>query len=75
MTLQQAQKYVQTNIFEGFDFEKAIPGSFALVQLRHKAVMFPEMGTNCVMRDDADWAFIDMWGKIDTGMYGDIYYF
>lgn len=75
MTYSEAKKYVQTHIFEDFDFDKAISGSFALVALRHKAIMFPEIGTNGIMRDDADWAFIDMWGKIDSGMYGDIYYF
>lgn len=47
----------------------------ALVRLRHKAVMFPEYGTNGRLRDDCNWAYFDMAGKIGTGMYGDVYYF
>lgn len=47
----------------------------ALLRIRHKAVSLPKYGVNGVIRDVAEWAYIDAAGKIDTGMYGDVYYF
>ena len=47
----------------------------AVVRLRKKAVALPEYGEDGSARDESDWAYFDMARKIDTGMYGDVYYF
>ena len=47
----------------------------ALFRIRQKCPWLPEFGVDGSERDNADWAYIDAAGKIDTGMYGDIYYF
>ena len=47
----------------------------AVVALRHEAVILPEYGCDGSVRDESEWAYFDMAGKIDTGMYGDVYYF
>jgi len=70
MSKREAIEYVK----EHFPYDKN-SDFCALVRLRHKAVMFPECGTNGRLRDDCNWAYFDMAGKIDTGMYGDVYYF
>lgn len=44
------------------------------VRLRHKAVLLPEMGVDGSLRDESEWAIIDMAEKIDTGEFGCVYY-
>lgn len=70
MSKREAVEYAK----EHFSYDKN-SDFCALVKLRHKAVMFPECGTNGRLRDDCNWAYFDMAGKIGTGMYGDVYYF
>ena len=45
-----------------------------VVRLRHKAVLLPDMDIEGNPRDEAEWAILDMAGKIDTGEYGCVYY-
>lgn len=59
----------------GCDLPKENPDSFALFQLRHKAVLFPAVDAFGNDRDTAEWVMIDAWGKIDTGKYGEFYYY
>ena len=47
----------------------------SVFSLRHRNVWLPEVGANGELRDESNWAYIDASSKIDTGMYGDIYYF
>jgi Ca2+-binding EF-hand superfamily protein len=47
----------------------------ALLELRHTACFLPECGVNGKLRDCSDWALIDMFEKVDTGIYGCVYYF
>ena len=70
MTIKEAEAYVE----EHFPYDE---GSVycALVKLRHKAVLFPEIGVDGSLRDSSEWAYIDASGKIDTGEYGEFYYF
>lgn len=70
MTYEEAKTYVETHFPVNWD-----SASCALIELRHKAIMFPELGVNGVERDSAQWMYIDGEGKIDTGMYGEVYYF
>ena len=71
MTKIEALKFVE----EHYPYSPELDEGTALFRLRHRAVCLPEWGVNSVRRDDAEWCYIDAWGKIDTGMYGDIYYF
>lgn len=47
----------------------------AVFRLRHRSVLLPKIGVDGSPRDESSWAYIDTSSKIDTGMYGDIYYF
>ena len=80
MTRKEAWKCV-TDYF-GWDFWKTMDDMdentkdyVALFRLRHESVMLPKYGTNGVARDESEWAFIDSAEKIDSGMYGGVYYF
>jgi hypothetical protein len=46
----------------------------ALLRIRHKALLLPEMDSQGNMRDEAEWVYISMNDKIDSGEYGEIYY-
>lgn len=48
---------------------------YAVVRIRHTNSFLPEYGNNGSLRDKADWALIDMTEKIDSEVYGAIYYF
>lgn len=37
--------------------------------------IFPEIGTDGSVAEESDWAFISTEDKVDTGIYGAIYYF
>lgn len=71
MTKIEALKFVG----EHYPYTSGLDEGTALFRLRHRTICLPEYGVNGVRRDDAEWCYIDAWGKIDTGMYGDIYYF
>lgn len=47
----------------------------ALVKIRHDNVFLPDVGIDGSIRDESEWALIDMAYKIDTGVYGAVYYF
>jgi len=71
MNRMEAWSYVKNN----FPYDPGQSDYIALFRLRHKAICLPEIGVNGQGRDEADWCYIDACGKIDTGEYGDIYYF
>lgn len=70
MNKQEAINYVRNNY--GFDVKSDL---LAIVRLRNKAVILPEIGVDGSFRDESEWAVLDMAEKIDTGEYGSIYYF
>lgn len=72
MTKREAKKYIKKNFYVDIDIQ--FPW-VALIRLRHEAVIFPEYDICGNPRDSAEWAYIDASEKIDTGMYGAIYYF
>ena len=47
----------------------------ALLRIRHKAIFLPEMDNWGNMRDESKWVYISMCDKIDSGEYGQVYYF
>lgn len=73
MTKERALEYVAENY--PFDWELYDEGYTAIVRIRASAVILPEIGVDGSVRDENTWAYLDMTGKIDTGMYGDVYYF
>jgi hypothetical protein len=70
MNKREAINYVKREF--GFDVTSEW---LAIVRLRHKSVLLPELGVDGSIRDESEWAILDMAGKIDTGEYGDVYYF
>jgi hypothetical protein len=75
LTKREAKKYIKKNFNVDIDKDFADCGMCALIKLRHEAVIFPEYDVCGNPRDSAEWAFIDAFEKIDTRMYGTIYYF
>lgn len=71
MTRNQAVQHIRDNYFPLFK----MGDGYALVRLRHKAVLLPEYGIDGSSRDESEWALLDMFTKVDTGMYGEVYYF
>ena len=47
----------------------------ALFRIRHKCTWLPEYGADGSERDNSEWAYIDAAGNVDTGLFGEIYYF
>lgn len=78
MTREEAIQYVADNIYctDRSTIEETLEdGSCALVRLRNEAYLLPALGVDGSSRDESSWAFLDMWSKVDTGIYGDVYYF
>lgn len=78
MTREEAIEYVASNIYGGSkeQLEEDIKrGYVAVVYLRNKAVLLPKEGCDGSLRDESDWAYLDMVAKIDRGFYGAVYYF
>lgn len=73
MTYQEAIEYVKDNY--PFDHTDLMTGHAAIVRLRNKCVLLPEIGVDGSERDNSTWAYLDMTAKVDTGLYGDVYYF
>lgn len=73
MTYKEAKEYVKNN---GPYYKGCLKdGSCALLRIRNKCLILPEFGVNGRMRDGCEWAYININGKVDTGLYGDVYYF
>lgn len=70
MTRNNAIDYVRQNY--PYDDESEY---CTVVKLRHSAAILPEIGCDGSIRDSSEWAYLDMTGKVDTGEYGEIYYF
>ena len=77
MTRKEAKEYVKANfgVTLGKNADSLVKEGCALVSLRHTNNCLPEIGVNGMPRDCCEWAFIDMYEKIDTGCYGAVYYF
>lgn len=69
MTRNQAIEYARNN-FSGLHSDYT-----CIVRLRHTSACLPDIGIDGSFRDDCDWAFIDTAEKMDSGIYGAIYYF
>ena len=70
MNKREAIDYVKNQI--GIDVAN---DGVAIVRLRHKSILLPEIGVDGSFRDESEWACFDTAYKIDTGEYGAIYYF
>lgn len=70
-TREDAIEYVKAN---GYPFNEDSPFC-AVVALRRCASILPEFGCDGSKRNLHAWALFDMAGKIDTGEYGEVYYF
>ena len=78
MTRQDAIQFVADNILvDTREYTESLleDGSCGLVQLRNEAYLLPEQGYDGSLRVESDWAFLDMFAKLDTGIYGAVYYF
>ena len=78
MTRQDAIQFVADYIFvtDRRTIEECLEeGSCALVRLRNEAYLLPAEGYDGSLRDESNWAFLDMWAKMDSGIYGAVYYF
>lgn len=74
MSREEALNYAKENF--GYNEDSKICVEFcAIIPLRHKAMFLPEYGIDGSVRDNSDWAYIDMLEKIDTGEYGSVRYF
>ena len=47
---------------------------YTVLALRKTCSFLPEMGIDCSLRDESRYALIDTCYKIDTGLYGAIWY-
>jgi len=73
MTREEALRYAIDNYpFDSNEYER---GYCTVVRLRKCAEILPEFGVDGSVRDESTWAYMDMTAKVDTGIYGDIYYF
>lgn len=70
MNKREAINYVRKEL--GFDVTSDY---VAIVRLRQKSVLLPEIGVDGSIRDESEWAVFDSATKIDTGEYGEFYYF
>ena len=70
MTRDEAKAFVLRNHYVDVDDNDYC----ALVGIRHHSEVLPDYAIDGALRDEAEWAFIDMAYKQDTNAYGAVYY-